>query len=287
MFDIPENNTVLVIIVVLVTIMFMISAITGLDKGIKILSNVNVALCTIIAIGCLLIGPTRQIFNTLIEGLGNYVQDFAHNAMAVGAHGDSEWYGGWTIFYWAWWIAWAPFTGTFIARISRGRTIKEFISGVILAPAAASFVWFAIFGTMGMNTGTEVAGEAIQNTSTALFVVLREYPMGSIISMLIVILLCTFFVTSADSATFVLGMLSSHGDLNPTTQRKVIWGVLQSLLALVLLLGSVNGLQMLQTISIVAAFPFAFVMIGTMVNTTKMLKAERREKLVVPDVSAE
>ena len=286
-FGIPENSVVLIIIVVIVTAMFMASAISGLDKGIKFLSNANVALCTIIAVFCLLVGPTRQIFNTLIETFGNYIQELPHNSFAVGAFADSGWYGGWTIFYWAWWIAWAPFTGTFIARISKGRTIKEFVMGVTLVPALVSFVWFAIFGALGMNTGTEVASEAIQNTSTALFVVLKEYPFGAVISVLVVILLCTFFVTSADSATFVLGMLSSYGDLNPTVKRKVVWGVLQSLLALALLLGSVNGLAMLQTISLVAAFPFAFVMIGTMVSTTKVLKAERKEKLVIPEVPKE
>lgn len=283
-FGIPENNIVLIAIVVIVTIMFLASAISGLDKGIKFLSNTNVLLCVLIAVFCMFIGPTRQILNTLIEGIGNYIQDLPHNAFAVGAYSDSDWYGGWTIFYWAWWIAWAPFTGTFIARISKGRTIKEFIMGVTLVPALVSFVWFAIFGVLGMNTGTEVASEAIQNTSTALFVVLREYPMGAIISVLVVILLCTFFVTSADSATFVLGMFSSYGNLNPTTRIKIVWGVLQSLLALALLLGSENGLKMLQTISLVAAFPFAFIMIGTMVSTVKVLKAERREKLVVPEL---
>lgn len=283
-FGIPENNTVLIIIVVIVTAMFMASAISGLDKGIKFLSNTNVLLCTVLALFCLIIGPTRDIFNTLVETTGNYVQELAHNSFAVGAFSDPEWYGGWTIFYWAWWIAWAPFTGTFIARISKGRTIKEFVMGVTLVPALVSFVWFAIFGVLGMNTGTAVAGEAIKNTSTALFVVLKEYPFGAVISVIVVILLCTFFVTSADSATFVLGMLSSYGDLNPTTKRKVVWGVLQSLLALALLLGTENGLMMLQTISLVAAFPFAFIMIGTMVSTTKVLKAEHREKLVVPEV---
>ncbi len=286
-FGIPENDMVLIIIVVIVTIMFMASAISGLDKGIKFLSNANVALCTIIALLCLFVGPTRQMLNTLIEGIGDYVQELPHNSFAVGAYGDSGWYGGWTIYYWAWWIAWAPFTGTFIARISKGRTIKEFVMGVTLVPALVSFVWFAIFGVLGMNTGTEVASEAIQNTSTALFVVLKEYPIGAIISVLVIILLCTFFVTSADSATFVLGMLSSYGNLNPTVKVKVVWGILQSLLALALLLGSTNGLQMLQTISLVGAFPFAFVMIGSMVCTTKVLKAEKKEKLVVPEVKAD
>ncbi|XCP84557.1 BCCT family transporter [Roseburia hominis] len=287
LFDIPENNVVLIIIVVIVTAMFMTSAITGVDKGIKFLSNANVALCCLLALACLIVGPTRQIFNTLIEGIGDYIQELPHNSFAVGAYSDSGWYGGWTIFYWSWWIAWAPFTGTFIARISKGRTVKEFIMGVTLVPALVSFVWFAIFGTLGINTGTEVASEAIQNTSTALFVVLKEYPMGAAISLIVVVLLCTFFVTSADSATFVLGMLSSYGDLNPKTSRKVVWGVIQSLLALALLLGTVNGLEMLQAISIVAALPFALVMIGTMVSTVKVMKSEKKGTLKIPKMKQE
>lgn len=287
LFGIPENNTVLIIIVVVVTAMFMTSAITGLDKGIKILSNTNVVLCTILALACLIVGPTRDILNTLVEGTGGYLQDFIHDSFANGAYSDSGFYGGWTIFYWGWWIAWAPFTGTFIARISKGRTIKEFIAGVMLVPAFVSIIWFSIFGMLGIHTGTEVAAEAIQNTSTALFVVLKQYPMGAVISMVVVILLCTFFVTSADSATFVLGMLSSYGDLNPTTKRKVIWGVLQSLTALALMLFTANGLNMLQTMSIVGALPFSIIMLGTMLSTSKALKAERRESLNPPKVPQE
>ena len=290
LFGIPENNTVIIVIVV--TAMFMASAISGLDKGIAFLSNTNVVLCVLLAVACLLIGPTRTIFNSWIEGLGCYMQNFVGDSLTVGAHSDAGWYGGWTIFYWGWWIAWAPFTGTFIARISKGRTIKEFCAGVMLVPALVSSLWFAIFGVLGMNTGAEVATEAIQNTSTALFVVLEKYPLGSIISLVVVILLCTFFVTSADSATFVLGMLSSYGSLNPTTKRKVVWGVIQSLTALALMLFTTNGLNMLQTMSIVGALPFSFVMLGIMLATVKVLRTEnvgikKKEKLVIPEMENE
>lgn len=274
LFGIPENNTVLIIIVAVVTAMFMASAISGLDKGIAFLSNTNVVLCIILALCCMVIGPTKDIFNTLIEGTGVYLQNIIHDTFAVGAYADSSWYGGWTIFYWGWWIAWAPFSGIFIARISKGRTIKEFCAGVMLVPAIVSMIWFSVFGQLGMNTGMDVAAEAIKNTSTALFVVLEQYPMGAAISMVVVVLLCTFFVTSADSATFVLGMLSSYGDLNPTTKRKVIWGLIQSLTALALMLFTANGLNMLQTMSIVGALPFSFVMAGIMVATVKALKKE-------------
>lgn len=277
LFGIPETSTVQILIVVFVTIAFMISAITGLDKGIKFLSNLNVGIAAVLVIGAFIIGPSVYILNLFVEGIGVYFRDLAQNSFQLGAFGDTSWYGGWTIFYWAWWIAWAPFTGTFIARISKGRTIKEFITGVLLAPTLASFIWFAVFGGMGLNLGSGVAAEAIQSTSTAFFVVMREYPMGSLISMVAIVLLCTFFVTSADSATFVLGMFTSQGDLNPDTKRKFIWGVIQSSLALSLMLGSSNGLQMLQTISIAAAFPFAFVMLFGMVSLVKGLREDVRE----------
>ncbi len=267
LFDVPMNSFVQIVIVVIVTVLFMISAITGLDKGIKFLSNLNVSISVLLIILAIIIGPTIIIFKSLIAGLGGYVKDLVVDIVPFG---KGDWHKGWTVFYWAWWIAWAPFVGTFIARISKGRTIREFIIGVLIAPTLASFVWFATFGSMGLNLGAEVAGEAIKTTETALFYVMQNYNLGYIISFVAIFLLCTFFVTSADSATFVLGMMSSDGNLNPDTKRKVVWGVIQSLLALALMLS--GGLQTLQTASIVAAFPFAFIMLFAMVSIVKALK---------------
>ncbi len=272
LFGVPETNLVRIIIITIITILFMISAITGLDKGIKWLSNANVTLATILVILGLIVGPTVMIINTFSNSIGLYLSTVVKDSFQINPFGNNEWYGWWTIFYWAWWIAWAPFVGTFIARISKGRTIKEFIAGVLLAPTLGSFIWFAVFGTLGINTGLEVAQEAIKSTPTAFFVVMDQYPMGSMISMVTVVLLTTFFVTSADSATFVLGMMSQNGDLNPTTQRRVIWGIIQSALALALMLA--GGLGMLQTASIAAAFPFAFIMIFAMVSLVKALKED-------------
>lgn len=275
LFGLPENSLVQFIIVVVVTILFMISAITGLDRGIKILSNVNLTLAATLTVAALIIGPTVQIINSFTNGIGMYAQNFIGDSLRLNVFGDTQWYGWWTIFYWAWWIAWAPFVGMFIARISRGRTIREFVGGVLLVPALGSFLWFAVFGTMGINLGMDVATEAIQSTSTAFFVVMSQYPFGSIISMIAVVLLVTFFVTSADSATFVLGMMTSNGDLNPTTKRKIIWGVIQSALAFALMYS--GGLSMLQIASIAVAFPFAFVMIFAMVSLVKAFRQEEAE----------
>lgn len=269
LFGIPETNVVRLIVIAIVTILFLISAVTGLDKGIKILSNLNITLCGILMALGLIIGPTILIINNFTNGIGTYLSTVVGDSFRITGE---PWYGWWTIFYWAWWIAWAPFVGTFIARISKGRTIKEFVGGVLLAPTLASFVWFGIFGSMGLNTGLDVATEAIKSTSTAFFVVMGNYPIGSIISFIAVILLSTFFVTSADSATFVLGMMSSNGLLNPSNKKKIIWGLFQSGLAVALML--TGGLKMLQTASIAAAFPFVFVMLFGMVSMIKALKTE-------------
>jgi len=272
LFGVPETDLVRIIIIGIVTVLFMLSAVTGLDKGIKILSNANITLAGILMGLGLILGPTVLIINNLTNGVGMYLSSLVRDSFKISSN---PWYGWWTIFYWAWWIAWAPFVGTFIARISRGRTIKEFIGGVLLAPTLASFIWFAIFGTLGTNTGLDVASEAIKSTSTAFFVVMEHYPIGSIISFVAVVLLSTFFVTSADSATFVLGMMSSNGDLNPTTKRKVTWGFIQSGLAVALMLA--GGLEMLQTASIAAAFPFAFVMLFGMVSLVKALRQDLKK----------
>jgi glycine betaine transporter len=272
LFGIPANTVSQIIIIVIVTILFMLSAVTGLDKGIKFLSNLNLGIAFTLMILAFLLGPTIKIINSFTNGIGQYLGGFIADSFHIEPFGDNSWLGGWTLFYWAWWIAWAPFVGTFIARISRGRTIREFIIGVLLVPTLGSFLWFAVFGTLGINLGEGIAQEAIKVTETAFFVVMSKYPLGMIISFVAVVLLCTFFVTSADSATFVLGMMSSNGDLNPSTRKKIIWGVVQSLMAFALLLG--GGLKTLQIASIAAAFPFAIIMILGCFALFKELKKE-------------
>lgn len=274
MFGIPENTTVQLIIVIGITIIYTWTAVSGVDKGIKLISNLNMVLVAVILLGSFLVGPTVGILNTLVESTGLYFQNLIGESLKLGAFGDSDWYDGWTIFYWAWWIAWAPFTGVFIARISRGRTIREFVAGVLFVPTIVSFIWFAIFGGISFSVPLEIAAEAVKSTSTAFFVVMHEIPLGNVLSFVAIILLFTFFITSANSATFVLGMLTQHGDLEPDNRRKSIWGILQAALALSLMIGSTNGLQMLQTISIIAAFPFIFVMLFTMIALNKALKSD-------------
>lgn len=278
LFNVPETQLVQVIIIAVVTVIFIWTAVSGISKGIKILGDINLFLAFSLLLLTLILGPTLVIINSLTDGLGSYLNSFIYDSLHINAFGDNSWVNSWTVFYWAWWIAWAPFVGSFIARISKGRTIREFVGGVMIAPALASFVWFAVFGSLGLNLGDKlgVAGlsTAAAHPETALFAVLEHYPLGVVLSFIALILLCTFFITSANSATFVLGMLSSNGNLNPTNKRKILWGLIQSLLATSLLLA--GGLKALQTASVAAAFPFILVMIFAIVA---LLKALREEKL--------
>lgn len=281
LFGVPINNLVQIIIIVAVTALFILSAVTGLDKGILFLSNANVILASAIMALTFILGPTLPIINSFTNGIGSFLSGFVKESFNINSFSDNSWIGGWKIFYWAWWIAWAPFVGSFIARISKGRTIKEFVLGVTLVPALGSLIWFAIFGTTGLSLGPEIAAQASQVTETALFVVMEHISGGYIISLVTILLLCTFFITSADSATFVLGMMSRNGSLNPDTRTKVIWGVIQSVMAFALMFS--GGLEALQTSSIVAAFPFAIVMILGGFSFLKILKTEDVYGITVKD----
>ena len=277
LFNLPETTIVQIGIITVITILYIWTAVSGIDKGIKLLGDVNLVLAFGLLILSFIFGPTLKIINSFTNGLGQYVNWFINDSLHIEAFGDNSWTNGWTIFYWAWWIAWAPFVGTFIARISKGRTIKEFIGGVIAAPALVSIIWFAVFGTMGLNLADSIGIEglttAASNPSTALFQVFDHYPLSITLSFIAVLLLCTFFITSANSATFVLGMLTSQGDLNPSRQKQFLWGIVQALFATALLFS--GGLEALQTASVAAAFPFIFVMLFAIVSIIKALKEEK------------
>lgn len=277
LFKLPETTTVQIGIITVITILYIWTAISGIDKGIKLLGDINLYLACGLLILSFVFGPSLKIINLFTNGLGQYINGFIADSLHIEAFGDNSWSNAWTIFYWAWWIAWAPFVGTFIARISKGRTIKEFIGGVIFAPAIVSIVWFSVFGAMGLNLSEKIGVEglnlAASNPSTALFQVFNHYSLGSVLSFIAVLLLCTFFITSANSATFVLGMLSSEGDLNPTRQKQFIWGIVQALFATALLVS--GGLGALQTASVAAAFPFIAVMLLAIVSLMKALREEK------------
>ena len=265
-----------VIIIAVVTVLFLASAWTGLSKGIKYLSNTNMILAIALLIGVVVLGPTLLIFNMFTDSLGAYLQNIVRMTFrAAPLDGESrDWINGWTIFYWAWWISWAPFVGIFIARVSKGRTIREFLTGVLLLPSLVSFFWFSAFGSTAINvqkSGINLSGLA---TEEVLFATFNELPFATILSIIAIVLISTFFITSADSATFVLGMQTTGGSMNPDNSVKIIWGVAQSLIAVILL--AANGLTALQNALIIAALPFSFIMVLMMISTIKALQLERK-----------
>lgn len=280
LFAAPNTFTVQALIILVITVLYMLSASTGLDRGIQVLSNVNLYVALALMLAVLFLGPTSMIFNTLTTTLGSYMQNIVQMSMRLTPFTQSQWVENWTLFYWAWWIAWAPFVGMFIARVSKGRTIKEFVIGVLLVPSLASFVWFSVFGGtalhMEMFEGLGIAEAVTNDVTSALFITLQQLPIGTILAFLATLLIITFFITSADSATFVLGMLSSNGDLNPSNKVKLTWGVLQSSIALVLLFS--GGLTALQSASIVTALPFTVIMLLMCLSVLRALRGEDREQ---------
>jgi len=275
--NIPNEVRVQIIIIAIVTVLYLISATTGLDKGIKILSNLNIGVAGVLMIFVLFVGPTSFIFEAFTTTLGGYLQNLIQMSLRLTPFTRGTWIGNWTLFYWAWWIAWAPFVGMFIARVSKGRTIKEFVLGVLFIPSIVSFIWFSVFGGTALNLeifqDAGVAKAVEKDVTPALFLILRQLPLGTIVSILATLLIITFFITSADSATFVLGMLSSNGDPNPKNKVKIIWGILQSSIAIILLLS--GGLEGLQTMAIISALPFAVVLVIMCFSFMESLKEEK------------
>ena len=189
----------------------------------------------------------------------------------------ADWMSDWTFFQLAWWISWSPFVGVFIARVSRGRTVREFIGGVMLVPVLISFIWFSVFGVLGIETAKKHPAIFDMPPETALFGVFNEMPLGLILSIITLALIATFFITSADSATFVLGMLTTRGSLNPSSFIKIVWGVAQSLIAFILLFtGGDNGLNALQNTAIITALPFSVIIIFMMISFYKDANRERK-----------
>ncbi|AWC34585.1 glycine betaine transporter OpuD [Bacillus cytotoxicus] len=281
---IPNSLTTQLVIIGAVTILFMLSAQTGLDKGIKYLSNTNIILAFALMVILLFAGPTNFIMNYFTSTIGAYIQELPSMSFRLSPLDKSgnQWIQSWTIFYWAWWIAWSPFVGTFIARVSRGRTIREFVIGVLLVPTLIGALWFSVFGGTGIYMELFDHANIYEQikemgTEIGLFAVFDHMgSIGPVLSVLAILLISTFFITSADSATFVLGMLTTHGSLNPPNRIKLIWGIVQAALAAILLY--VGGLAALQTASIIAAFPFAFVIFFMVASLFKELQKEGRHR---------
>ncbi|MPQ44575.1 BCCT family transporter [Clostridium tarantellae] len=276
LFNIPESKSIQICIVVVITILFLISACSGVKKGIKFISNTNMFLAALLFLLAVLVSPLGDIISNTLIGLKGYAIELLTKNNNIFVKGD--WYNKWTLFYWGWWIAWAPSVAIFIARISKGRTIKEFIIGVLIIPGAACMTWMTVFGTLGLNAPIEIGKIAIQKVETAMFVVFQQYPLGFLMSLIAIILLFTFFITSADSATYVLSMIVSNGKTEVKNSKKIILGIIQSVLTLILLF--VGGLEMVQNASIIMALPFGIIMAICIMGFVKSLIKEKVEKKI-------
>ncbi|TNM45059.1 BCCT family transporter [Nocardioides albidus] len=274
----PLGNGTLVLIITVLTIAFVLSAISGVAKGIQWLSNINMVLAVVLALFLFVVGPTVFILNLVPTSLGSYVQDLAMMAARTGAEGpDTEaWLSIWTVFYWAWWLSWTPFVGMFIARISRGRTIRQFVTGVLLVPSVVSVIWFCILGGTAIDLqrdGTDIADAG--GLEAQLFGTLDALPLAIVASVLVMVLVAIFFVSGADAASIVMGSLSERGTTEPRRTVVIFWGVATGAVAAVMLLaGGEDALTGLQTITIVAALPFVVIMIGLAAALVRELRTD-------------
>ncbi|MGW1765219.1 BCCT family transporter [Streptomyces sp. NPDC002073] len=260
---VDDSKAVELIIIAALSAAFVLSAFSGLHKGVKWLSTINIVLAGALMTFVFVLGPTVYILDVIPASIGGYLDQLVPMATRTGAFTDAAWLGAWTIFYWAWWLSWAPFVGTFIARISRGRTIREFLIGVLLVPSGATVVWFCVMGGTAIrleSTGAaDLASKVKDGAEASLFAMLDALPLGTATSWVAMVLVMTYFVTSADSASLVMGSLTSRGSLHPPTWLVVTWGVLMAAVAAVLLVA--GGLKSLQTATILVALPFVIVML--------------------------
>ncbi|QIZ35878.1 BCCT family transporter [Saccharopolyspora sp. ASAGF58] len=273
------GNTVLVLIILVLTICFIFSAVSGVAKGIQWMSNINMVLAALLAIFVFVVGPTVFVLNLLPTSIGAYLRDFGEMASRSGATGGAamnDWLSSWTIFYWAWWISWTPFVGMFIARISRGRTIRQFVAGVILVPSAVSLVWFAIFGGSSIRvqqSGVDVFRSGGEEAQT--FRVLETLPLSVITTVLVMVLVAIFFVSGADAASVVMGTLSQRGSIEPKRWMVVFWGAATgAVAAIMLIIGGENALSGIQNLTFLASAPFAVVMVLLCVALMKDLRED-------------
>ncbi|BFM98895.1 hypothetical protein MOXK02_04540 [Moraxella sp. K02] len=276
-FGIPNNIPVQLCLIAIITAMATLSVMMGLDKGIKRLSDINIVLTVLLLGFMLFFGPTQFIIDSFIENIGNYVSQLIPLGFWSEAYSNTDWQANWTIFYWAWWVSWSPFVGIFVARISRGRTIREFIFGVLFIPMLLLFFWFTTFG--GSAVHMELMGnygliEAVKaDYGSAIFKLIEYYPLTKPLTLVIVAMIMLWFVTSSDSASLVIDMLTAGGDTNPPKIQRLFWALSQGVIAAVLLVA--GGLSALQAVAIIAGFPFAIVVFVMMYCLWRGLTRDR------------
>jgi glycine betaine transporter len=287
-FGIPSTVVVLLIIIAITGVAYMLSASTPLDKGINFLSQASMYLALLLLVYFLIVGPTLLQLNSFTQEIGVYLANIVPQSLRLSAFDpqQQEWLGSWTIFFWATWIAWGPYVGAFIARISRGRTIRQFIVGVLIGPSLFSMIWFCVFGTAGIKLDQQTNGkfsETLYNdgAAVALFQFLDAYPLALLTSILALFLIFIFFVAGADAGCVVLGSMSAGGVLNPKVGIKLTWGVIMAVIAAVLLVvggGGTDALDGLTNGAILAATPFGILMVPMCYGLLKTLRSDRRDE---------
>lgn len=275
------SNTLLVILIVVITAVATGSVVSGVGKGIKWLSNINLVMAAVFVIAVLALGPTLFLLRNFVQSLGEYfvsVIPLTFDTSAFQGSAGVDWQKSWTVFYWGWWISWSPFVGVFIARISRGRTVREFVAGVLLVPTFVTFIWFSVLGGSAifrqMTAGDLVPPDGQIVSQNVLFDFLTGLPLSSVLSVIAILLVAIFFVTSSDSASLVVSMLASGGNPDPPTWSRVLWACTEGAVAIALLLA--GGLVALQTGSILTALPVAIIMVLVCISTAKALRAEHQ-----------
>ncbi|MBN7796806.1 BCCT family transporter [Parahaliea mediterranea] len=277
LFGLPVGPWVQVGLIAGITALATTSVVLGLDGGIRRISELNMVLAGALLLFVLLLGPTVFLLQTYIQNIGHYLSEIVETTFNLYAYRPTDWIGGWTLFYWGWWIAWSPFVGMFIARVSRGRTIREFVVGVLLVPSGFTFMWMTFFGDSALwlilNQGaTELARDVAADTSVALFKFFEHFPLSEFASGIATLLVVTFFVTSSDSGSLVVDMLTSGGEEEAPVWQRIFWAVTEGFIAAALLVA--GGLQGLQTATITSALPFAVIMLVMCWGLLKALRLE-------------
>lgn len=281
LFNLPDTVNSQVILITLITIAATGSVVAGLSSGVKRLSEINIVLAGLFLLFVIIVGPTLFIVDSFVQNLGSYLQNFFELSFWTETYQQSDWQNSWTVFYWAWWVSWSPFVGMFIARISRGRTLKEFVLGVLIVPTLLTFLWLSAFGGsalfLELNSLADIGGAVKENVATSLFVLLEQFPISQVTSMVGVILVTSFFVTSSDSGSLVVDSLTAGGKLEAPVAQRIFWALTEGAVAAVLLLG--GGLQALQTAAISTGLPFAIILIIIAWSLMKGLRGEYEEMM--------
>ncbi|WP_051940746.1 BCCT family transporter [Stenoxybacter acetivorans] len=280
---IPVTVSIQIILIVIITALATFSAVSGLNKGVKLLSEINMGMAAILMLFVLFAGPTVFLLQALVQNIGSYITHFSRMTFNLYIYQPTDWFGGWTVFYWGWWLSWAPFVGMFIAKISRGRTIREFIVGVLLIPTGFIFLWMTVFGNsaidMILNQGMSAFGETVSNNvPIALFSFLENLPHSTLFIYLSLFMIVIFFVTSADSSALVMDMLCSYGESSKGICYRIYWSCSSGVIAIVLLLA--GGLTSLQTMAIASALPFVTVLMFAIYGLFKALNIDSQKQIL-------